>query len=763
MSTTRTILTVAPYFPPHSGGLERYAYEVARRVHATAHTRIVVLTTSESDREVVEEREGMTIHRLPVQFKISNSPIALSWFRSIPRVLKEVAPDILHIHTPVPGLGDLVALLAPRRTPLLVTYHAGSMKKGRMIPDILIGVYENTVMHMLLRRAAHIVCSSDFVRSEFLSKYSYKASTITPAVDHSFFSPKKQALRGEPTLLVVGGLGRGEEHKGLDRMLHILPTLRDEIPGLQLLVAGAGERSEELQEHVRREGLHETVHFLGRLDVHGMVDAYRRATIFVHPTNNDSFPTVILEAMACSLPVVSTTVGSIEAMVEHGTTGYLVPPNDDGALISALLTLLTNLPRAEKYGVAAREKVTKAFSWDKATNGYLEVYERIAHPSPTIAHVISYYPPHPGGMEVVAEHLARGAAEKGYRVRVFTSRSGAVALPRTVRDTNLIVRRLSGFEFAHTPVMWTLPFRLLLLPQNTIVHVHVAQVYTPEIALLVARIRGFPIIAHFHLDVEPSGPLGKLFVFYKLHVLPKLLQHMDAVMVASPEQAELVAEKHKVSRERIHRIVNAVDTNFFQDRMSHTPHTPFRVLTLSRLTVQKRVDRIIEAVGRVEIPVELLIVGDGEDRQELELLAEQVAPGRVQFTGHLSHADIPKHHAWADIFVIPSDREGGMPLNVLEAMAAGLPIVSSNADGVRELVADSGVVVEDPSPEHFANVLSALYHDTDRLREMSIGSSHKAQQYTWPVALARVLSVYHAVCTARADAVSHTTAEKHAS
>jgi len=743
MSSKKTVLVVAPYFPPHSGGLERYAYETARRLAGSF--RVVVLTTSDSKQPGVERMGELEVHRLGYRHKLSNSPVSFSWFGAVRRVLSDVRPDLVHIHTPVPGLGDLVARALPKKTPLLVTYHAGSMKKGVWYLDWIIALYEHVCLPRLLKRAHHIACSSDFVRKEFLASYMHRSSTITPAVDSSLFVPEHHERREAPVLIAVGGMGKGEKHKGLGRLIDLLPRLREHAPGTRLIVAGDGDQRASFQEQAILCGVQDAVEFLGRLDSPAMAAAYQRADVFVHPTHNDSFPTVVLEAMATGLPVVSTTVGSIDAMVDDNGTGYLVDPGDDTALRDRLERLLSNRALAMKLGASARDKVTKRFSWERTSGAYRNLYDTLLAQAHPIAHVVAYYPPHTGGMEYVAERLARGSAERGHPVEVLTSREGAAGAPRIELDTNLRVRRLASFEFAHTPFMWTLGWHLLRLPKETLVHIHVAQAYVPELALLCARLRGLRTVAHFHLDVERSGPLGFLFDIYKKTILPFVLRHVDAVLVASDGQAQFLVKHHGVSARAVKQIVNAVDDMFFQTRQDHTPHTPFRILTLSRLTVQKRVDRLVGAMQHVSFPAELTVVGDGEDREKLEAQAQRIGAAHIQFVGQKTHKDIPTYHAWADVFVIPSDREGGMPLNVLEAMAAGLPVVGSDAPGVRDLVEGVGVVVADPSPETFAAALARLHDAPDTLRTLSLESSARAAGCTWPAAVARVEEIYHEV------------------
>jgi glycosyltransferase involved in cell wall biosynthesis len=128
--------------------------------------------------------------------------------------------------------------------------------------------------------------------------------------------------------------------------------------------------------------------------------------------------------------------------------------------------------------------------------------------TPKIIQVTSYYPPHLGGMENVVEQVAEGFVDKGYALSVYTSDIGYSR--KTDYKSPSWVHYLKSIEFAHTPIIFTLFFRLLALPRHSLIHLHIAPGFSPEIVYLVSKLKGIPYVAHIHLDVDPSGPLGFL-------------------------------------------------------------------------------------------------------------------------------------------------------------------------------------------------------------------------------------------------------------
>ncbi|MBA3788861.1 glycosyltransferase family 4 protein [Patescibacteria group bacterium] len=373
----QTLAIVAPYFPPHGGGLEKYAFEIATRLQKQHHWHVVVITTSERyghDEKI--EMSGLTVYRLGYYFKLSNTPFSVSWVTKIQKILKEENPNVINIHMPVPGIGDITAMLAGKR-PVIVTYHAGSMmksdKSNLCLINILIALYENGPLGMLLRRANHIICSSNSVRLNFLSKYSAKTSTITPAVDVSIFSPMPEKRAKRPTILFVAGLGIAEQHKGLITLIEAVKALQSEMPNVHLVIVGDGDMRNEYEHKVKELDLQKNVSFTGRLTGADLSEQYQRAHVFALPSINESFGMTIIEAMASGLPVVASNIGDIPSLVTDSQTGFLIPPGNVGLLKEKLLELLQNPELERTFGIAGYHKVVQGFNWNDRGAEYSKI------------------------------------------------------------------------------------------------------------------------------------------------------------------------------------------------------------------------------------------------------------------------------------------------------------------------------------------------------------------------------------------------------
>lgn len=142
----------------------------------------------------------------------------------------------------------------------------------------------------------------------------------------------------EPTLLFAGLL---TENKGLFDLLSIVPELVKKVPSLKVLLAGSGD-VQKIQALLQSGHIEGSVKLLGWVDPQQLIGFYHQSHIFVLPSYYEGWPMVLLEAMACGLPIVGTRVGGIPELVEEGKNGILINPGDRKALLEALIALLAD-------------------------------------------------------------------------------------------------------------------------------------------------------------------------------------------------------------------------------------------------------------------------------------------------------------------------------------------------------------------------------------------------------------------------------------
>jgi glycosyltransferase involved in cell wall biosynthesis len=171
-----------------------------------------------------------------------------------------------------------------------------------------------------------------------------------------------------------------------------------------------------------------------------------------------------------------------------------------------------------------------------------------------------------------------------------------------------------------------------------------------------------------------------------------------------------------------------------------------RIIMLARFAPQKAQSLLVKAVERIEHPFELVLVGDGPTRSEVQQQVTQAGlTDRVIFLGQ--RLDVPELLASADIFALFSHWEG-FPITILEAMRAGLPSVVSDVGGVREAVHEScGRIVPPGDVAGFRAALEGLLKDAELRRRMGAAARARYENnYTDRSMLEKTVAVYRAVC-----------------
>jgi glycosyltransferase involved in cell wall biosynthesis len=218
-------------------------------------------------------------------------------------------------------------------------------------------------------------------------------------------------------------------------------------------------------------------------------------------------------------------------------------------------------------------------------------------------------------------------------------------------------------------------------------------------------------------------------------LLRRVWEAADTVVANSRGLRDLALETKRMD---IDVIPNGVAIDEFEP--IYHDHERLQVCCVSRLVARKGVRYLVEAVAR--LPVELTIVGAGEREQMLKKRVRTLGiEDRVTFTGYVPHEEISGYYEAADVFVLPSFNEG-MSNTILEAMAAGLPIVTTDTGGTAELIDDNGYVVPAGDSAAIVEALSAYVDDIGRRREHGRQSRATAEEMSWTTVADQYHDVY---------------------
>lgn len=192
-------------------------------------------------------------------------------------------------------------------------------------------------------------------------------------------------------------------------------------------------------------------------------------------------------------------------------------------------------------------------------------------------------------------------------------------------------------------------------------------------------------------------------------------------------------------------IPNGVDIQCYHPAPQKKGGGPIHLLSVGRLITRKRIDWLIEGVGlavRQGLDVRLHIVGEGNLLADLRRKASAMdLSDRIVFMGLVRREQMPEVYRTCDLFVMASQHEG-MSNAMLEAIASGLPVITTPCEGVEELIDKNGIIVQYPDLQEFVQAINSIMTDRDRYDAMSKESRRIAQNFSWSAVANQYIQYY---------------------
>src|SRR2546425_6237703 len=294
------------------------------------------------------------------------------------RVIKRLTPDVIHAHDPH---GVAMAGLALSLGASSTTHgRAPALVASRRVDFHLKG---NSFSRWKYRQVDCFIAASDAIRQMLVADGVPAAQTVTVHegidVEHVVAAPPvdvHEAFWLPHQAPVVGNVAALVPHKGQRHLIEAAHLVVREMPDTRFLVFGEGELREQLERQIREYRLEKHVLLPGfRTDVLGCLKSF---DLFVMSSVTEGLGTSLLDAMACSRPIVATEAGGIPEVVENGVTGLLVPPRDHAAMADAIVTLINDQARRRQMGDAGFARVNDRFTVERMIAGTAAVYARVA-------------------------------------------------------------------------------------------------------------------------------------------------------------------------------------------------------------------------------------------------------------------------------------------------------------------------------------------------------------------------------------------------
>lgn len=384
------VLMLSWEYPPFSvGGLSQHVYELSRAmVEEGAGVEVVTTATAPPFEEVVK---GVIVHRvLPYPGRELSF---ISWVQQLNLAMMEKGAslmnrvgnfDIIHGH-------DWLVAHACRglkhifHIPFISTIHATEHgRNGGLFTEEQ--QYIGDVEWHLAYESWKTICCSSFMEDELVAVFQMprdKIEIIPNGVRQESFRISRPdtsvrdryAPNGEKIIFYVGRLVR---EKGVQDLINAVPVIREQTPGIKVVIAGTGPHEEELQRQVISQGLESYVNFTGYVDDYTRNQLYHWASVAVFPSHYEPFGIVALEGMATGTPVVVGDTGGFREIINDGENGLKATPGNHVSIAEQISLLLMSPDMHGKLSKNGPEEIQRKYSWKKIARDTLEIYRSIS-------------------------------------------------------------------------------------------------------------------------------------------------------------------------------------------------------------------------------------------------------------------------------------------------------------------------------------------------------------------------------------------------
>lgn len=309
-------------------------------------------------------KEGFLVKIQVFSFLIFNLVNSLRKFKDM---------DIIHVQWPIPnGLGALF------------------LKKIYGIP------YINTIYgeEVYLSKRYHLGFALNFLVNSSTKTVTISSATLDSGlnvglkrekleiipfgVDINFFRPLK--IPKNKDVFQILSVGYLIERKGFEYLIKAMNYVLKEHRSVHLTIVGSGPQEKKLKDLLKELKLKDNVEIIKNVSDHELLNLYNSSDLFVLPSvvdsqgNTEGLGVVLLEAMACGLPVIGSNIGGIVDIIKDGKTGFLVEEKDVNGLSQTILRLIKDEESRKKIALDGYNEVRKNFSWKKVAESYLKVY-----------------------------------------------------------------------------------------------------------------------------------------------------------------------------------------------------------------------------------------------------------------------------------------------------------------------------------------------------------------------------------------------------
>ncbi|MCZ7381943.1 MAG: glycosyltransferase family 4 protein [Candidatus Methanoperedens sp.] len=400
----KKVLVITSNFPRYDGdSLGWFIHEIDKRLNNNGFN-MYVLAPHNHNAKFMEVIDGVKVSRFSyfypysyqklaygngIPYNIKRSHLAKiqvplffcsELFNSI-QIIKKEDIDIIHSHWLLPS--GLVGAICSRifDIPHIATIHGSdvnTIKKSKIL---------RIICSFIIKNSDIITTNSSYTKNILLlinNNIENKVKIIPMGTDINYFRLEdnknlKECFKAKYLILSVGRL---VELKGIRYLIIAMKDLIRNFPKAKLVIVGDGPEKEKLEKLTESLSLKDNVIFEGYIKNFNLHKYYASSDVFVLPSitingQSDGLGVVLLEAMACSTPVIGTAAGGLTDIIKHNYNGFLIPEKSSRDLADSISELLTNESLAKKFRENGLKTIKEKFSWNHVIEEFHEIYEQV--------------------------------------------------------------------------------------------------------------------------------------------------------------------------------------------------------------------------------------------------------------------------------------------------------------------------------------------------------------------------------------------------
>ncbi|MHA1271254.1 MAG: glycosyltransferase family 4 protein [Candidatus Helarchaeota archaeon] len=227
------------------------------------------------------------------------------------------------------------------------------------------------------KNADRTITTSRAMKKCLEKEYKIKEIAVIPrGVDIESFKPTEYPKFSNK---IVFTACRIEKSKGLDDLINAMKYINEIDRSIQLVIAGTGNNLKKINDLINTFGLNNKVILLGSVPHSQIPELISKSSVVVLPTPFEPFGAILIEAMACSRPVIGINSGGPQDIVDNGINGFLIEPHNPRMLADYILKIFQDYDKSRNMGLAGREKVLEMFTWENEARQYIDLYDKLIH------------------------------------------------------------------------------------------------------------------------------------------------------------------------------------------------------------------------------------------------------------------------------------------------------------------------------------------------------------------------------------------------